>query len=306
MIISASRRTDIPAFYGDWFARRIEEGFAVVRNPFDSRPVKIPLDPSSVDVIVFWTKNPRPFFPVLDRLDEKGYRYWFRFTVNGYGRDIEPRIDTDDAVETFAELSRRLGKHGTVWAYDPVLFAPGIDERWHTDNFSRLASRLGELTDSCIISFYDDYRSADAARAGIFRPDKDAIARLCGAFAAIAGDRFGLQSCADDIPLPKGACISRERAERLCGYRMDIKKDTGQRAGCRCVQSADIGCYDSCPNFCRYCYANHGMNGVTRRTAAYDPDSPVLLDVLRPGETVTEQREDKSFRQLNMFGAEKQ
>ncbi len=302
MIISASRRTDIPALYGDWFINRVRAGFAVVRNPVDGRPVRVPLTPETVDVIVFWTKNPRPFFDKLDILDEAGFSYWFRFTLNGYGRDIEPGLDAGQLTDTFAALSERLGRARTVWAYDPVLFAPGIDEDWHIRNFEKLSAAVGRYTDTCILSLYDDYHSGEAARAGIRRPSDEAAARLCRAFADIAGSAFRLQSCADALPVEKGACIDRVRAERVSGCRITAKKDAGQRHGCRCIESVDIGCYDSCTHFCRYCYANRGTHGVLRHTARYDPDAPMLLDTLKIGETVGELPAAMQPRQLNMFG----
>ena len=126
MIISASRRTDIPAFYSRWFYRRLEEGFVVTRNPFNANQLtKIRLDADVVDAIVLWTKNPAPMLGRLDELDARGIPYYFQFTITPNGRDLEPRLPTDKAVlvETFRELARRLGPERVIWRYDPILFS---------------------------------------------------------------------------------------------------------------------------------------------------------------------------------------
>ena len=160
MIVSASRRTDIPAFYSDWFFRRLEEGYLYVKNPMNPRQVsKILLSQDTVDCFVFWTKDPGPMMERLSVLDRLGYPYYFQFTLTPYGTDVEPGLPhKNELVRTFRELSCRLGPERVIWRYDPVLLSPSYTREYHFQWFSRLCGSLEGYTHTCVISFLDIYR----------------------------------------------------------------------------------------------------------------------------------------------------
>ena len=185
MILSASRRTDLPAFFPEWFMKCIRNGYAEVRNPFRPGQVsRIPLTPEQIDCIVFWSKNPAPLFPFLPELDRLGYRYYFQFTLTPYGRDVEPGVpDRKQLVSDFIHLSERIGRDKVIWRYDPILFSDSFDVRYHALQFRRLAERLAGHTEQCVISFADFYRKAAAAlaRAGFSDPEDPVKREIAGA-----------------------------------------------------------------------------------------------------------------------------
>ena len=156
MIISASRRTDIPSHYADWFYNRIKEGYVCVRNPMNVHQIsRIPLSPDVIDGIVFWTKNPRPMMDRLDLL--RDYMYYFQFTINSYGQDIEANIPSknDIIIPTFRELSDMIGCERVIWRYDPILLTKKYSIDYHIRYFEEIAKRLSGYTEKCIISLVD-------------------------------------------------------------------------------------------------------------------------------------------------------
>src|SRR5512143_1704999 len=169
MIISASRRTDIPAFYSEWFMKRIEEGHVMVRNPMNARQVsRISLEPELVDCIVFWTKDPSRMIGKLDVLDQKKYSYYFQFSLTPYGKDIEPSVpEKKKVVSAFIELSERIGKERVVWRYDPILLTDSINRDYHFRSFEHLAKALAGHTGKCIISFADFYKKCTKRLSGV-------------------------------------------------------------------------------------------------------------------------------------------
>lgn len=158
MILSVSRRTDIPNYYPEWFFNRIKEGFVYVRNPMNPRQIsRIDISPDVVDCIVFWTKNPEP---MLERLNElSDYRYYFQFTLTGYGRDIEPGIPhkKEKMIPVFKDLADRIGKQRVIWRYDPIMFTSTYTPEYHLKAFEQIASALNGYTEKCVISFVDFY-----------------------------------------------------------------------------------------------------------------------------------------------------
>jgi hypothetical protein len=276
MIISASRRTDIPAFFGDWFMDMAGKGEALVRNPVNPNQVsRIALDPDNVECIVFWTKNARNFIHRLDELDRAGYRYYFQYTLNAYGDDIEKNVDAEGAAETFIELSKLKGGKRVVWRYDPVIVNGKYSIAYHAGNFRRLCAKLSGYTERCIISFVDSYRFlADAFRDhGIRELNESEIHEIADAFSRTAGEYgIALSSCCEAADLSRynisrGRCIDNELINELFGLNIKYKKDTGQRPGCCCRASRDIGAYNTCLHNCVYCYAK-------RRGPAFPPCSP--------------------------------
>ena len=311
MILSASRRTDIPAFYADWFFRRVKAGFVCVRNPLNPRQVsRISLAPEVVDCIVFWTKNPAP---MLDRLEElRDYMYYFQYTLNDCDRTIEPRVpDTETRLRTFRALADRLGKERVIWRYDPILLTETLDPDFHVRTFRRLAEALAGQTEKAVISFVDVYpaRNRKALEAlGMLRPTEETLRELAGRLAGIArGCGLQIATCAERMDLSglgigHNQCIDGGLIQRLLGFPLKVRPD-GQRADCGCVKCEEIGTYDTCPHGCVYCYANGRGKGSFR----CDPDSPLLCDAIDPALDKVTDRPVKSLRtepepeQLSLF-----
>lgn len=289
MIISASRRTDIPAFYSEWFMKRIEEGHVMVRNPMNARQVsRISLEPELVDCIVFWTKDPSGIIGKLDVLDRKKYSYYFQFTLTPYGKDIELSVpEKEKVVSRFIDLSERIGKERVVWRYDPILLTDSINRDYHFRSFERLAKALAEHTDKCIISFADFYKKCSKRLSGVkaretTREDMLAIAETFAGICKAQG--LKLETCAEEIDLScwgieHGKCIDDALISRITGRPLAVGKDKSQREHCGCVASVDIGAYNSCPHGCLYCYANSG-NVARSDDLRHNPDSPFLIDHL--------------------------
>ncbi|MFW6138088.1 MAG: DUF1848 domain-containing protein [Spirochaetota bacterium] len=288
MIVSASRRTDIPCFYGEWFINRLKQGYVLVRNPFSPRTVyRIAMDPSEIDCVVFWTKNPRSILPVLERIDELGIPYYFLFTITPYGPPLERNIPPkNQVIDTFQRLSERIGKHRVIWRYDPVIFTPAMDIDFHVKNFEKIADRLEGYTESCIISFLHLYKkcSKNLRGMGVVDADRETMKKTVGELGRIAKVHcIGLQSCAVDLTeagVDRGKCIDDRLIERITGTRVSRKKDSSQRPECLCVESVDIGAYHTCMNLCVYCYANHNEQVVKKNAASHHNKSPLLCGSL--------------------------
>lgn len=295
MIISASRRTDIPAFYAAWFMNRVRAGYCAVPNPFNPRQVsRVSLQPEDVDAIVFWTRNPRPLVASLDELDERGYRYYFQYTILAYPRLLEtktPPVET--AVETFCRLSERIGPQRVIWRYDPIVFSSLTDAAFHRERFTWLAERLRGFTKRVVISVVDGYRNVQArlrklAVQGVTIPDQ-MPQQLAGFDELMHGlvetamrCEMEIVSCAEELDLTgygvqPGRCVDDALLARAFDVHLNLKKDTGQRDACGCVVSRDIGMYDSCLFGCQYCYATRSVARSAANYAAHNPESPSLL-----------------------------
>lgn len=283
MIVSASRRTDIPAFYMPWLLNRLSCGFSMVRNPMNSRQIRrVELTPGAVDCIVFWSKNPEPLLVRFDELEAFGIPFGIGFTLNAYGSDLEPGVPPlPERIATFRALAQRLGPQKMVWRYDPIAFSPGYDEDFHRNAFRRIADELAGSTTHCITSFLDFYARTIRNLAGtqVREPALEECRTLAAELSGIASTRgIRLEACAESgIGLPPAACISREWAETICNHAVAARKDPGQRRLCNCIRSIDIGTPDCCPHGCLYCYANRSPESARRRAqTTYDPDSPFL------------------------------
>ncbi|HOG01300.1 MAG TPA: DUF1848 domain-containing protein [Clostridia bacterium] len=304
MIVSASRRTDIPARYSEWLFNRLREGYACTRSPFDPAKIgRISLSPEVVDGIVFWTKNPAPMLPRLSEL--RPYTYYFQFTLTPYGKDIEENIPSKEnaVIPAFRELSREIGRERVVWRYDPILLTERYTIDFHLEAFASLAKALEGYTGRCVISFLDPYRSIRGVmrELGMRAPEEDEMRRLAKRLAETAAKHhIALEACAEALDLSECGvarthCVDKALFERLLGCRLDAGRDMNQRKECGCMESVDIGMYDTCPNGCAYCYANHNAAAVARNIAAHDPASPLLCGHIGPGDGVTE-REMRPFR----------
>lgn len=311
MIISASRRTDIPTYYSEWFFNRIKEGFVYVRNPMNIHQIsKISLSPEVVDGIVFWTKNPVPMLDKLDRLED--YAYYFQFTVNSYAKDIEANIPSknDIIVPAFIELSRKIGPEKVIWRYDPIMLTSKYSIDYHVNYFNELAKRLSGYTHKCVISFVDFYRNTQThlKDLNILPLGENEMYELAERLVEIARkNNLIVESCAEKINLDQfgiqhGHCIDCNLLERISNCKMDLSKDKNQRPECGCMESIDIGAYNTCKNGCKYCYANFSQTTVNKNTGLHNPYSPLLFGEVSPEDKITERKMvSLKNNQLNLF-----
>lgn len=288
MIVSASYRTDIPAFYADWFMRRLAAGYAVVANPYGGLPYRVPLAPGEVDGFVFWTRNIGPLAQHLPEIAEVA-PFMVQFTVTGYPRALEPGvIDSAAAVDQIAGLADRFGPRAVVWRYDPVIETSLTPAAWHLENFGRLAGMLQGHVDEAVISFAQIYAKTRrnmeiAARDHGFtwRDPEDAEKRaLAGALAEIAAAHgMQLTVCSQPDYLVAGAaaarCIDAGRLSDIAGREIRAR-EKGNRPGCLCHESRDIGAYHSCPQGCAYCYAVSSRDRAKRFLVVHDPAAESL------------------------------
>jgi hypothetical protein len=297
VIISASRYTDIPAFYTTWFMNRVRAGHCMAPNPSnEAQGPWISLAPRDVDVIVFWTRNARPMMRHLEELDKRGYLYYFQYTLLANPRRIDPRSPpVEEALETFRDLAARIGPQRVIWRYDPIVLSKNkrTDVQFHRQTFERIARALTGSTRRCVVSIVDDCPQAherlrELAAEGYELVGHDGAAppqldELMPALVRLAGDcGMEIRSCSERIDLrpygvAPGKCIDDEHIAEVFGIEVAATKDTFEdREVCGCVTSRDIGMPDTCLHGCQYCYASrcHEQNRVNFEH--HDPDAPSL------------------------------
>lgn len=308
MILSVSRRTDIPNYYSDWFLNRVKEGYLYVRNPMNIHQVsKINISPDVVDCIVFWTKNPEAMMERLDELEK--YQYYFQFTLTGFGKDIEQNVPhkKNHMIPVFQRLSRKIGKERVIWRYDPIIFTDIYTKEYHLNAFRQIAEGLKGYTDKCVISLVDIYaknkknmdllnsQELHKSELGDFMRKLAEIANAC---------HMEIASCAEAVDLSKygithNCCIDKQLIEKLIGCKITAAKDKNQRAECGCVESIEVGAYNTCKNGCKYCYANYSQESVLENSKVYNPDSPILCGEILAEDRITE-RKVKSLKERQM------
>lgn len=294
MIISASYRTDIPAFYARWFINRFEAGFAKVVNPYSRQVYSVPLR-AGVDGYVFWTRNIAPFGAALEAVRQAGLPFVVQATVTGYPRMLETAVvEAERGAAMIRALAESHGPRAVVWRYDPIVFTDVTPAAWHEANFAALAARLEGAVDEVAISFAAIYRKTErnlsaAARAGRFAwwdpPGVEKLALGARLAAIAAAHRMALTVCSQpEYPVPgaEGArCVDARRLEAVAADwgspRAIPAKPKGNRPGCLCHESRDIGAYDTCPHGCTYCYAVTARSVAKRRFQAHDPESEFLV-----------------------------
>ncbi len=290
MIISASYKTDIPAFYGPWLMNRLAAGWVSVKNPYGGSSFSVDLRPEAVDGFVFWTRNLGPFMDELDEIKRLGYPFVVHYTITAYPRHLQSKtIGEEDAIGHLRDLARRFGPLAGVWRYDPVLVTSLTPPDWHRATFARLAGLLAGVLDEVVLSFAQTYRKTirnldRAARDHGFSwrdPDDDEKRALLADLAELAsraGMRTTLCGQPDLItaPLSPARCIDGERLAGVAG-RMIGAPGKAHRESCACWSSRDIGDYDSCPHGCVYCYAVNGRDGAKRRFGEHQPDGEFLI-----------------------------
>ncbi|MBF0268162.1 MAG: DUF1848 family protein [Alphaproteobacteria bacterium] len=295
MIISASYRTDIPAFYGDWFRNRLKAGFARVESPYGGKSSTVSLRRSDVDGFVFWTRNIAPFLGVLGEVHEQTYPFVVSHTLTGYPRELDARVaDAHASIKAMQRLADLYGPLALVWRYDPILISSLTPAAWHLENFSGLARGLKGACDEVVVSFAQIYkktrRNLDAAAKnhgfGWHDPDPGEKRRLIGQLAAIAAEQgMRLSVCCQPDLTPEGVglarCVDPKRLMARAGREFSFKFK-GNRPDCGCAESRDIGAYDSCPHGCAYCYAVGERGGAAKRFKTHDPNGEFLITPEKP------------------------
>lgn len=301
VIISASRRTDIPALYTPWLMRRLRAGYCLVPNPFNAHQVRrVSLHPQEIEAIVFWTRNPHPLLPYLDELEERGYRFYFQISLLGYPKVIEPHSPSPQAMfPLLRRLSERLGPARVIWRYDPLLFTALTPPDYHRRAFAALARGLRGSVERVVLSVMHPYAkltprlerlAAQGAPLLWNKSDQPSegevppwLASLVSDLAQMAAENdMTLVSCAETLDLRPygvhpGRCIDPHLLNRLFGLALPDQKDPGQRPTCGCAPSVDIGLYNTCPLGCVYCYANVSFARAWANYRRHEPQGEALL-----------------------------
>ncbi len=283
VIINTGQRTDIPAFYAEWFANRLKEGYVCVRNPFDHHQVsRYRLDPSVVDVIGFCTKNPSGMFPYMDLLKAYG-QYWF-VTITPYGKDIEPNVpDKHRLLEDFRKLSEIVGINSCGWRYDPILISDKYTYEYHLRAFEQIASALEGYTETAVISFIDLYPKVRRNFPEAKEVNHEMRIAIGKELIRIAGEHgMTVKPCAEGNELAAygadcSGCMKVSDYEKAIGQKLKVPVKKNIREGCACYLSGDIGAYNTCGHLCRYCYANAEAETVRKQMRLHDPSSPFLI-----------------------------
>ena len=312
MIISASRRTDIPAHYSDWFVNRLNEGFLYVRNPFNANQVsKITLNPIDVECIVFWTKNPKKLIDKLSEIDRLGYKYYFQFTVTSYDSSIEINIPKKAVIiETFRILSEIVGSERVIWRYDPIFLSDKFNIDYHLRWYEYLSNQLNGFTKKCIISFIDMYKKCERNLKNIklLQVDETSKNILAKNLSSIAkSNNIIIETCAqtenfESFGIHHGKCVDDNLISSMHNAEISVNKDKNQRLECGCVASIDVGTYNTCKHGCRYCYANYSDKSVENNILNHNIKSPLLVGELTGKEKIIERKVVKHLsRQLSIF-----
>ncbi|MBQ3620881.1 MAG: DUF1848 domain-containing protein [Methanosarcinaceae archaeon] len=288
MIINTGARTDTVQYYTPWLLKRFEEGYVLSRNPlFPDKVTRYELTPETVDCVEFCSKNYRPVLKDLHRITDRFHTH-FQYTITAYGKDIEPGVPSvDESIRTLFELEKIVGAKRIFWRYDPVLLTDRYTIQVHLETFDYIASRLAGHVDRCVFSFIEMYRKLEKNMPELIPmtdSDKEALAKGLGEIAAKHG--IYIQTCGSDIDYSRygihsSGCITAEILGSANGIMFRRRKHNGMRKGCHCLESRDIGAYDTCPNGCRYCYANKDPQTAAENYRRHDPDSPLLLGRLK-------------------------
>ena len=292
MILNVSGRTDIVAFYTKWFMNRYHEGYVDVRNPFNSKLVsRIHFD--NVDAILFCTKNP---IPIIKYLKEINKPVIFNITLTPYQNDIEPNVpDKKKVIEAIKKISSIVGIDNVYVRYDPVFLNDKYNLEYHKKAFNKLCSLLDGYVKKIIISFIDDYKNV-RKNMNILKikefTDND-YEEIGKSFSETA-KRYGMtvQTCAEDRNLSeygfiKGECLSAMMAYKLTG-KIYNKWKARKGIPCNCVETVDIGVYNTCKHLCKYCYANYDEDRIVQNIKKHNPDSSLLIGELEYGDIIKE------------------
>lgn len=293
MILNTGGRTDTVQYYSEWLLNRFREGYVLSRNPLFPNVInRIELSPDTIDVVVFCSKD---YAPILDRLHEISDRFkcYYHYTITAYDTDIEPNVPSiEQSVETLKQLSAQVGKEKVAWRYDPVLLTEKYTIEKHFETFDYMARELSPYVDRCIFSFVEMYKKLAVNMPELQPISNDNKLLLVKGLGAIA-KQYGLylQTCAakDDylqFGVHHSGCMTTEIFSRALGLNFKHQAHKGNRIGCACMESRGWGDYNSCPNGCRYCYANKDHAKAAENYRRHDPKSPLLLGDVLPTDTI--------------------
>ncbi len=301
MIVNTGGRTDTVQYYSEWLLRCFSEGYALSRNPlFPNKISRLELSPEKVDCVVFCSKNYEPILPRLHEITDK-FNTYFHYTITAYGKDVEPAVPPiDQSMQTLIKLSELVGKNRVAWRYDPVLLTEKYTIECHMQTFERMAKALSPYIDRCIFSFVEMYKKVEVNMPEIIPltdEDKERLAQGLGSIAKKYG--IYIQTCGTNgdysrYDIHPSGCMTLEMLARANGVAFKNLKHKGMRQGCHCIETRDIGAYDTCLNGCKYCYANKNPKKACENYKLHNPASPLLLGEVRPQDTIT-QSEQKSF-----------
>ena len=290
MILFASGRTDIPAFYSNWFINRVKAGFVDVRNPFNQKLVSR-INFSDVDLIMFCSKNP---LPMIDKLDILKVPVLFHVTITPYGKEIEPNIpDKRLIIEGVKKLSLVLGIDNVVVRYDPIFLSDKYNVDYHIRAFDKLCKNLNGYVNKIIVSFMDEYKNVRSNKNILkYRTfTREDYKKIGEDFSKIAMDNgMSVQTCFEDNDLTqygfiKGECLSHELAYILTGKKFK-SSNVRKEKKCECVQMVDIGDYNSCMHMCKYCYANYDEKAVSSNFERHDDNSSLLIGSVQSDDVI--------------------
>ena len=306
VIINTGMRTDIPAFYSTWFLNRIKEGYVYVRNPYYRHQVtKYLLNPEVVDCLAFCTKNPHPLIAHLKELDS--FRQFWFITITPYGKDMEPFVpDKNQVIQDFIVLSEHLGKKSVALRYDPICITDTFDVQKHIQCFSELLPKFKGYTENCTISFLDRYEKVKRNAPDLKEPTKEEQIKIAKAFSKIGAENgIRIYACCEkeilkEYGLDISGCMSKIVIENAIKNTLDVPNMKKKRSLCHCLLGMDIGEYNTCGHFCRYCYANTNEAVVEENMKRHHPDSPFLIGELEPEDKINEAKQQSwisdSFR----------
>lgn len=308
MILNTGSRTDIPAYYSNWFYNRIKEGYVLVRNPYyPSQVTRYRLTSDVIDVMVFCTKNPAPMLEKISELSAFD-TFWF-VTITPYGREIEPFVpEKEQVMMSFQKLAKTVGSGRISWRYDPVFITEKYSADEHIRLFGQMAKTLGRNTGQCVVSFIDLYEKTKKNFPGVRSVTDKEQEYLVEAFGEIARENhLQIHLCCEDSHLVRenvdaDGCMSKEVLETAIGCKLDVPKKKTARSECNCLLGADIGAYNTCGHGCLYCYANYDRQTVINNRKAHDVNSPFLIGGFRDGDIIKD-AEQKSWKdgQMSIF-----
>lgn len=302
MIINTGGRTDTVQYYTKWLLNRFRQGYVLSRNPlFPNKVTRYELTPDKVDCVVFCSKNYKPILPYLHEITDK-FNTYFHYTITAYGKDIEPGVpEVEESMETLVELSKIVGKKRVSWRYDPVLLIEKYTIERHFQTFELMAEKLAPHIDRCIFSFVEMYKKLEYNMPEIIplsAEDMDKLAKGLGT----AAKKYGMhiQTCGTNgdfshYGIHSSGCMTLDILGAANGIEFKNLRHKGMRQGCHCIESRDIGAYDTCMNGCKYCYANKNPHKAFDNFKLHDPNSPLLLGNVKPDDTIV-QGAQKTFQ----------
>lgn len=308
MIINTGCRTDIPAYFSNWFFNRINEGYVYVRNPYYRNQVtKYKLTPDVVDCLSFCTKNPGPMIPRIHEID--GFRQFWFVTITPYGKEIEQYVPPKEKVmEDFKKLSNLIGIEKIGWRYDPIFITSKYTINKHIETFEKMASVLSVYTNTCVISFIDLYEKTKRNFPDVREVTKEERNMLGEKFVEI-GKKYNIKikTCVEGQELSIygvdcSGCMTKSDIEIAIGSSLTIPKKKSVRGGCNCLLGSDIGEYNTCGHGCVYCYANYDMKSVRDNLRKHNPNSPFLIGGNMKGDIVREAKQESFINdQISLF-----